>query len=467
MVRLMRARVRLAAGLVVATAAMMSGAVPAEAGTVYTGTWRCNDRGQLGGIAGARVELVRRPVGAGDQVVARGWTTSAGRSRRAGHFRLETTARGANAHFVRLLLHDRRRVRVLLPGGAMASATSALALNDRAEHDFGEIDLGWASTSCAVFRGMRAAYADYVGWTGERPPFGTLTVKAESLVAGSVPIGVPFTLHTVVHWPAAEPTGPAAGDVSTAFHEFGHSIRHALDGGMAHFLFDVDRYQYYQHHDRCQPTNLGFAFNEGWARYWARDVTGCPNRTDLSVEGNVAAALAKLDRECVRVTRGTLVDVLRRNRWRIHSFADLSARLPCTRLIVPQKSIAGVKLDMTEGQVAAIVGQPDRTRVNTHPIFGTSTVASYRAAGIDAVFVAGRVTSVSTTSSGLRTPRDVGVGSTRRAVRNRVNAVRCERFSRAWSSCYVGSYRAGTVVTDFRINASGTVRRVTIGYVVD
>ena len=46
-------------------------------------------------------------------------------------------------------------------------------------------------------------------------------------------------------------------------------MRHGLDGDFGHFLGDAATYNYAQSHNACDHTNLGFAFNEGWAEFWA------------------------------------------------------------------------------------------------------------------------------------------------------------------------------------------------------
>jgi hypothetical protein len=76
-----------------------------------------------------------------------------------------------------------------------------------------------------------------------------------------------------------------------------------------------------------------------------------------------------------------------------------------------------------------------------------------------------RVTSVSTTGVGDRTSRGVGVGSTRRAVRRRVEGITCEEFEDV-TSCHTGEFLAGKRITDFLLR-NGRVRRVTVAFVID
>jgi hypothetical protein len=145
-------------------------------------------------------------------------------------------------------------------------------------------------------------------------------------------------MFTEIWWPADKPVGPdpagsgahgsgPAFGLETAFHEFGHSFRHAFDApnpgipkidlARAHFFTDVFYWNYAQKHDACKKTNSGFAFNEGWASYWAgyradgKPPDCKPNgQTDYSIEGNVTAALQRLQSLC-GISRAQMVEVLR------------------------------------------------------------------------------------------------------------------------------------------------------------
>jgi hypothetical protein len=135
-------------------------------------------------------------------------------------------------------------------------------------------------------------------------------------------------------------------------------------------------------------------------------------------------------------------------------------------VILPQKGMAGVRLDMTQAQVRSVLGDPART-VRGRNIFGPYTELRY--AGRLVVFFQGNreVTSISTSGRGERTARGAGVGSSEGFVRRKVGRVRCESFADAgFRSCHVGSFTPGRRVTDFIIRR-GRVARVTVGYVID
>ena len=103
------------------------------------------------------------------------------------------------------------------------------------------------------------------------------------------------------------------------------------DGSFAHFLWDVIRFGYARKHSCHTKTNLGFAFNEGFAQFWSND---CKRQyygsspTDYRYEGNVANALRRLQTSC-RLTDRQMINVLKRNRKKIHSFNDFKRRSGC------------------------------------------------------------------------------------------------------------------------------------------
>lgn len=143
------------------------------------------------------------------------------------------------------------------------------------------------------------------------------------------------------------------------------------------------------------------------------------------------------------------------------------AAVPATAgaALVPQKSIAGVRLGMSEAQVRAALGEPSDVRRGRND-FGRFTELVYRRARVR-VILQGRteVTSVTTTSRRQRTSRNVGVGSSERTVRRRVRGVRCRTFLR-FRDCVVGRELPGRTVTSFSIRR-GKVVRVTLGIVID
>jgi hypothetical protein len=187
---------------------------------------------------------------------------------------------------------------------------------------------------CRLWAAFKAAADNYRAATGTSNPAGTVTVLDNAPTSG-----VPFTPYTDVFWPGnyapIRNIGTTDAPVmrSVAQHEFAHSFRHQLDGDKAHFLYDSARFWYLRSHSgtSCSGTNNGFAFNEGWAEYWADEVrpTPCTNSQDFTIERNVAFELKRLQSACVGVTPGRMVQVLAQNRGRIHSMSDFSNALGC------------------------------------------------------------------------------------------------------------------------------------------
>jgi hypothetical protein len=134
-------------------------------------------------------------------------------------------------------------------------------------------------------------------------------------------------------------------------------------------------------------------------------------------------------------------------------------------LIQIDRGIAGARLQNTKAQVRAALGQPRRV-VNGTNVFGPFTQFRY-AGGIRVTFQSGnRVTAVQTTGRGDRTTRNVGVGSTRSAVMNRVPGLaNCVPIP-GGRICSTGAGIPGERLTDFFLR-NGRVTRVVVGFVID
>ena len=133
-------------------------------------------------------------------------------------------------------------------------------------------------------------------------------------------------------------------------------------------------------------------------------------------------------------------------------------------LIQVDRGIAGARLSNTKAEVRAALGKPVRV-IRDRNIFGPTLSFRYR--GGITVFFQGRrtVTAVFLTGRGDRTRRGVGVGSSERAVRNRVPGVTCDTIS-GTRSCHTNDFLPGQRVTDFRIR-DGKVDRVVVSFVID
>ncbi len=164
---------------------------------------------------------------------------------------------------------------------------------------------------------------------------------------------MPFTTLDRTQWPGGYETGyrgDADGGYSVNFHEFAHSVRHSFDGSFLHFLSDAASFGYAKNHELCLVSNEGFAFNEGWAEFWAHTPATCGAGTDFNQEGNVAAALTGLEK-CA--SRAAMVKVLQENPGTIHSYEQFKTKFFA---LVGQRaclisSIGG--LQAVEGTIAA------------------------------------------------------------------------------------------------------------------
>lgn len=321
--------------LILVTAALaVTASLPASSladRTEFRVQFACNDRGMVYPLPGARVDIRKRgwdilPKWFDDDVMASTHTDGDGRA-------AFIVAGDEDDFYFRLHLDDGAGVRVEDWYALWAwYADTATNQNDVPVQDYGTqgIGNGTIAPECAVFEGARRAYHDYWAEIGERPPYGSLKINVNSPSGGT-----PFARYTTIHWPPRYPTGSAPGSFTTSMHEFAHTFRHAFDGSFTHFLKDVVDFKYLQRHSACKEvSSSAFAFNEGWAEYWSGSYAPAPNCPGLQpdnyrVEGNVAAALTTLDRRCPGVDRPQMVDVLRRNRGRIHSFENFQSALGC------------------------------------------------------------------------------------------------------------------------------------------
>lgn len=135
--------------------------------------------------------------------------------------------------------------------------------------------------------------------------------------------------------------GSRESRINTILHEFGHTVRHAADGGMGHWNWDNFRWVYARNHDGSEVANEQYAFNEGWANYWECTsgifVQGCtyplpqdPGPTFLDWnEKQVAKRLYELS-QAPGVGHEGMVEILRNNPGTIHSLIEFEQRYCAT-----------------------------------------------------------------------------------------------------------------------------------------
>ena len=151
-------------------------------------------------------------------------------------------------------------------------------------------DGGNGTPKSAAWQGGRAAYQEFTRTFSAPPPTGDYEIVNQNTVTGMT-----WTARSTTNWEEGTPTekfsdtvpvGPSNSDFhsylsqfrnySTNFHEFGHALRHTIDGDQRHFTDDASRWTYARNHGICGSAAgyidiEAFAFNEGWAEYWALD----------------------------------------------------------------------------------------------------------------------------------------------------------------------------------------------------
>lgn len=360
-------------GAVTLLALVFASSAAATDATVH-GQWLCRDRGVDIPIRGAEVQLFT-PGPFGNHFVlynqvATTFTDENGNYTIADH--------NGGDHFVRLVLRDTNGVHlndsiVAWPWYA-DTGTVDLGLGDNLIGSETLSDGAGNTPVCAVWQGFHDSFNDFVSATGSNPPYGN-----DLLIRGNFwpTAGVPFTLDTTVQWPGGFQTGPSPGDFTVTRHEFGHTIRHAFDGDLPHFLNDVLTFDYTQNHTHCEATNPGFAFNEGWAEFWSGDTSAChPDNPEgnQDVEGDVAASLLRLQMHC-NDTRADMVNVLRLFPGQIHSFAEYAERINrCHPTATPAPGPGAVVIGSPEFGVSPAVLRYLYSRLSsTQHLVSTST----------------------------------------------------------------------------------------------
>ena len=137
-------------------------------------------------------------------------------------------------------------------------------------------------------------------------------------------------------------------------------------------------------------------------------------------------------------------------------------------VIIPQRGMIGVELGDSVSEVRQEAGAPDGIVFVDNEIIGRQRLYRY---GRTWVAFNGddpdsTVSGITTRSRRERMANGVGVGTPRREVARKVKRAKCV-VEFGFDHCYIGSYRPGTRVTDFRIGPRGRVRSITIGFVID
>ncbi len=135
-------------------------------------------------------------------------------------------------------------------------------------------------------------------------------------------------------------------------------------------------------------------------------------------------------------------------------------------LIVPQRSIAGIALNMTRAEVRAVKGDPVSVEHGTND-FGPYTI--FRYGRLRATFQGNAgATAVMTTRPGQHTGKGIHVGSTETELAAAYPHLHCRTETSDFRHCWTGNFQPGNRVTDYRIGVSThLVRSITVAFVID
>lgn len=187
------------------------------------------------------------------------------------------------------------------------------------ETNFGNINFN--NIHCKSYIKFYNALKDYRNRAGINLPIKTLHIQTGAVLHG----GSAYALINTVKIPKSYSLGKITDEL--AKHEVAHIARHSMDGDFAHFMYDVGRFWYMRNHNCGTQSNDGYAFNEGWAEFWASECNGTygSKRTDYQYEGNVAKALRRLKSAC-KSSDSRFITLLKSNKGKIHSFSAFNQK---------------------------------------------------------------------------------------------------------------------------------------------
>lgn len=146
------------------------------------------------------------------------------------------------------------------------------------------------------------------------------------------------------------------------------------------------------------------------------------------------------------------------------TFAAALLLAPSAEAVIQlDRAVSGARLGNSKSEVRTALGEPRRV-INRDGLFGPTTTFRYRG-GLRVIFLNNRVTLAGTTGKGDRTNRGVGVGSSERAVKDKVPGVTCETFE-GTRICSRGAEQPGERGTFFFLRG-GRVARAEVAILID
>ena len=185
--------------------------------------------------------------------------------------------------------------------------------------NFGNINFN--NIHCKSYIKFYNALKDFRNRAGINLPTKTLHIQTGAVLHG----GAAYALINTIKIPNSYSLWQITDQL--AKHEVAHIARHSMDGNFAHFSYDAARFWYLRNHHCGTKSNDGYAFNEGWAEFWANECHGTyvSKLTDYHYEGNVAEALRRLKSAC-KSSDSQFIALLKSNKKKIHSFSSFNEK---------------------------------------------------------------------------------------------------------------------------------------------
>jgi hypothetical protein len=146
---------------------------------------------------------------------------------------------------------------------------------------------------------------------------------------------------------------------------------------------------------------------------------------------------------------------------------------PASAEIIPQQSIAGVAVDMTEPQVVQLLGEPGNVHTEYGGPSGEDFFTTYRYGkrGIKVRFLrkraGNRVSSIEVYKGRQElTATGIGIKSRRDKVKAEVAGSKCKRYDKTYAICTVGRGDVGDIQTTFWLNRRDKVKSVSLARIL-